>query len=168
MEFVDNLQENAYILQQLAKKENISEILQNKARKRVLERRRVKRVQDEVRAWLAANATVLSIVDVPDTARNVFRLASVMCLNGPIMAPDAVHLAIALLLGCDIVLTQDELFLKSVNEHLAKKGSAFRRLTFDHIAEITGAPIGQDELNAEGLIIKAHNVDSFLNRFPPP
>jgi len=169
MEWADVLQENAYILQELARGEYISDILKNKNRKeRQLSTRRLRGVQKKVTRWLESHPDLITVEKIPGTSEQLFRLASVICLNGTIMAPDAIHLAAALQLGCDLILTNDELFIHSVNKELANKKHPLRVRTFEVLAEITGAPVQEDELDEEGKIITACSVQMFLNKYPPP
>jgi predicted nucleic acid-binding protein len=167
MEMYDQFQKHQQVLQELRHGELVSTIWRRLGR-RPLTRSGFLKAQRKVDRWWQTNSSLL-VVAPPDPygVTEVLLLASTIAQHSHVATADSVHLSLALLLGCDILLTTDEVFMREINSCLSNLRTKFGRETVGALARITGTATREIKSTAdsEGRIVAAYNADGFLRAF---
>jgi len=170
MEMVDQTQSHTYIKRELRTGEPLRTILNNmRSRKMDLDRRQLTAAHSHVWQWYESNSDILTLQLPDDSFSDTLLLAWVMCRHSVISAPDSLHLAIALLLGCDMLLTTDEIFRHQVNKALPRLRTKLNTETIRVLARITGVPPSalRAQARPSGRLIYAYRMREFVGRFKP-
>ena len=168
MEMVDQTQSHTYIKRELRTGEPLRTILNNmRSRKMDLDRRQLTAAHSHVWQWYESNSDILTL-QLPDYSfSDTLLLAWVMCRHSVISAPDSLHLAIALLLGCDMLITTDEIFRYQVNNALPRLRTKLNTETVRVLAHITGiAPsVLRAQASPTGHLIYAYTMKELIHQF---
>lgn len=170
MEMVDQTQSHTYIKRELRTGELLRTILNRMHRREMdLDRRQLTAAHSHVWQWYESNSHLLTL-QLPDNSfSDTLLLAWVMCRHSVISAPDSLHLAIALLLGCDMLLTTDKQFSHQVNNALPRLRTKLNTDTIRVLARVTGVPpsVLREQADPGGRLIYAYRMQEFVGRFQP-
>ena len=128
-EALDQLKENEYYLRRMKKGFFPSTIQRDShTRKMSLERRQLRNASSKIEDWIKKTKHVVNLPNLsnnPTYSVAVHSLSLDISLNSSIHAPDALHVAWALVLGCDCFLTGDEHLKHEVNTHFKPSSKMF-------------------------------------------
>lgn len=172
MEMVDQTQSHTYIKRELRTGALLRAILNKEHSEIYLDRRQLTTAYNHVWRWYESHSDILTLalpalrdLSVSDT----LLLAWVIAGNSVMRAPDSLHLAIALLLGCDMLVTSDEQFRDEVNKSLPRLGTKLNTETIRVLARITGVPpsVLRAQASPSGRLIYAYRMKELVARFQP-
>ncbi len=116
MEALDTLQTYEFYVQEIEAGQLDVEAIFSRRRQRSLSEDRLVAVERRVKEWLDARKQALFVRHAEE---DPWELVLLLCSYTNIHAPDCIHLAQALLLGCDVIASEDSHFTKCVREELA-------------------------------------------------
>lgn len=149
-ETLDTLQRYKYYEQEIQKGRRDIETIYHTRNARILSPRRRSRVRGLVNRWFAQRQNSLA-VQHPATGEAFWALLLALCSYTDIFTPDCIHLTQAILLGCDILCSEDTHFCTCINEQL-QGGTQARRSLERTLLEHTGSVYFSIEaLNAQPL-----------------
>lgn len=125
MEALDTLQTYEFYVQEIEAGQLDVEAIFSRRRQRSLTEDRLVAVEGRVKEWLDARKQALYVRHAEE---DPWELILLLCSYTNIHAPDCVHLAQALLLGCDVIASEDTHFTKCVRDELASDTQVTQRL----------------------------------------
>ena len=142
MESIDQFKENEFYIKEIRSGRLAGTVARN-IREMDLSESEIDNAVNRVLNWQKTNADLVSIEPL-EFAGNILRLPHAISEKSCIGAPDCIHLASALLLGCDVILTGDTLLHREINDRLSEPSSAAYQRTLEVLALILG--LSRDEL----------------------
>lgn len=151
MEMLDNEQEKQFFRVEVNKGNTDITILYSQRGQRKLSPASLSRVYTRIIRWLQSIGDALQIVDPPEAT---YKIALPIATFSNIFAPDCVHLANALLLGAELLLTEDQHFYNCMQNQLSHH-SRLRQSVKEALLQATGS----EQLNIRA--IKAQDVNRY-------
>jgi predicted nucleic acid-binding protein len=155
MESIDQLKEHEFYLKEIhdgklagtaarnAKTMDLNDIEIENAVRRVLD-------------WQTSNSDLV-IVEPLEFAGSLLELPYAISEKSCVSAPDCIHLASALLLGCDVILTGDTQLRREVRERLSSPSSALYQTALEILALI----IGVSRIELVGLTLGSPLIEAW-------
>lgn len=169
MEALDQVKYDEYI------RENIREstdtprsIVQNYKQDRRLSGRALRLARNKIEAWVSQYTPKIVVVAELDFKDFLMKadpllLPLTVALHSSIFAPDAIHFSYALLLDCDILLTDDSQFSSEINRAMSDPKSPLRKQTFRLLGSMTGVEHPQKKKSGKlNIPIRAQSFKSFI------
>jgi predicted nucleic acid-binding protein len=128
MEALDQLKENEYYAKQMRKGLFPSTIQRDVRFKMSLDRSQLRNVSGKIGTWRTRARPIIGVTHLsnnPIQAAAVHSLSLDISLNSAIHAPDALHVAWALILGCDCFLTGDEHLKHEINKYFKPRSKMY-------------------------------------------
>jgi predicted nucleic acid-binding protein len=163
MESIDQLKEHEFYLKEILDGKLGGTAARN-ARSMKLEDSEIDSAVRRLLDWRNGNADLVSVRPL-EFASNMLELPYAISEKSCVGAADCIHLASALLLGCDVVLTGDTQLRREVNERLSDPASGLYQRTLEVLALITG--VSQTELKSitvGNALIEAWNFDELPSK----
>jgi hypothetical protein len=135
MEMLSDEQEKQFFKVQVRKGNLDVGILYSQRRQRKLSAASLSRVNTRVREWLRSVEYAVRIIDPKE---DVYSIALPIASFSNIFAPDCIHLANALLLGAELILTEDQHFYDCVQGQLASR-TRLRKAVAEALLQATGS-----------------------------
>jgi len=163
MESIDHYKEHECAMRLINEGNTFGDIRGSIGRERDLDENGLVAATGKISDWVRNNQVGLVQVDRPYT--QVESLALFLSSKSPIMAPDSLHLSVALLAGCDVLLTDDTVFRTSLRKYLLSDG--LQALVCDHLADTLGIERENKEtlLNEHKQLIRPMTVKEFVAHF---
>lgn len=143
MESIDQLKEHEFYLKGIRDGKLAGTVARDIRQSMDLSDTEIDNAVKRVLEWHKTNADLVRVEPL-EFAGNILELPYAISEKSCVGAPDCIHLASSLLLGCDVILTGDTQLRREVRGRLSNPSSALYQRTLEVLALITG--VSQDEL----------------------
>jgi len=114
MELLDVEQDDRFFQIEVAKKRTVASVLRDRYKRNLPEADR-KAIENQVQSFLTVRHPFIGYFHLSALG---FNIASGLCANTNISAPDCLHLATALEAGCDVLVTTDNHLLEEAKAYI--------------------------------------------------
>ncbi len=168
METLDLFKDDEYLRDQITNSTEPPRIvIRNYRQDRKLSETALKNASSKLESWRQRHVPHLVIIaelKFKDYLKEVdpLQLPYVLALNSSISAADALHFSYALLLGCELVLSDDTQFCNQINIGMSNPRSPLRKQAFQLLETITGNKEPETRKGKLNIPVKAVGFKSFI------